>query len=203
MQIENSVFVVTGGASGLGAGTARMIVEAGGRVVLADVNRDAGEALAAELGASARFVETDVTNEDSARHAIETARSIFGGLQGLVNCAGIAPAEKVLGRDGVHKLATFSRVITVNLLGSFNMIRLAAEVMSQSVPNAAGERGVIVSTASVAAYDGQIGQVAYAASKGGVVAMTLPLARTGKVGYSRDDHCAGDLRNTDGAGHAT
>lgn len=177
MQIENSVFVVTGGASGLGAGTARMIVEAGGRVVLADVNRDAGEALAAELGASARFVETDVTNEDSARHAIETARSIFGGLQGLVNCAGIAPAEKVLGRDGVHKLATFSRVITVNLLGSFNMIRLAAEVMSQSVPNAAGERGVIVSTASVAAYDGQIGQVAYAASKGGVVAMTLPLAR--------------------------
>lgn len=177
MQIENSVFVVTGGASGLGAGTARMIVEAGGRVVLADVDRDAGEALAAELGASARFVETDVTNEDSARHAIETARSIFGGLQGLVNCAGIAPAEKVLGRDGVHKLATFSRVITVNLLGSFNMIRLAAEVMSQSVPNAAGERGVIVSTASVAAYDGQIGQVAYAASKGGVVAMTLPLAR--------------------------
>lgn len=177
MQIENSVFVVTGGASGLGAGTARMIVEAGGRVVLADVNRDAGEALAAELGASARFVETDVTNEDSARHAIETARSIFGGLQGLVNCAGIAPAEKVLGRDGVHKLATFSRVITVNLLGSFNMIRLAAEVMSQSVPNAAEERGVIVSTASVAAYDGQIGQVAYAASKGGVVAMTLPLAR--------------------------
>lgn len=144
--------------------------------MLADVNRDAGEALAAELGASARFVETDVTNEDSARHAIETARSIFGGLQGLVNCAGIAPAEKVLGRDGVHKLATFSRVITVNLLGSFNMIRLAAEVMSQSVPNAAGERGVIVSTASVAAYDGQIGQVAYAASKGGVVAMTLPLA---------------------------
>lgn len=141
MQIENSVFVVTGGASGLGAGTARMIVEAGGRVVLADVDRDAGEALAAELGASARFVETDVTNEDSARHAIETARSIFGGLQGLVNCAGIAPAEKVLGRDGVHKLATFSRVITVNLLGSFNMIRLAAEVMSQSVPNAAGERG--------------------------------------------------------------
>jgi NAD(P)-dependent dehydrogenase (short-subunit alcohol dehydrogenase family) len=168
---------VTGGASGLGAGTARMIVAAGGKVVLADVNKTAGEALAAELGANARFVETDVANEESARNAIETARSIFGGLHGLVNCAGIAPAEKVVGRDGIHKLASFSRVITINLIGSFNMIRLAAEVMSQSEPNEAGERGVIVSTASVAAYDGQIGQVAYAASKGGVVAMTLPIAR--------------------------
>jgi NAD(P)-dependent dehydrogenase (short-subunit alcohol dehydrogenase family) len=177
MQIANSVFVVTGGSSGLGAGTARMIVAAGGKVVLADVNKAAGEALAAELGANARFVETDVANEDSARNAIETARSAFGGLHGLVNCAGIAPAEKVVGRDGVHKLATFARVINVNLVGSFNMIRLAAEVMSQSEPNEAGERGVIVSTASVAAYDGQIGQVAYAASKGGVVAMTLPIAR--------------------------
>ena len=178
MQIENSVFVVTGGSSGLGAGTARMIVGAGGKVVLADVNQVAGAALAAELGEQARFVATDVSNEDSARHAIETARSVFGGLHGLVNCAGIAPAEKVLGRDGVlHQLSTFTRVINVNLVGSFNMIRLAAEAMSQSEPNAAGERGVIVSTASVAAYDGQIGQVAYAASKGGVVAMTLPLAR--------------------------
>jgi NAD(P)-dependent dehydrogenase (short-subunit alcohol dehydrogenase family) len=177
MHIENSVFVVTGGASGLGAGTAHMIVDAGGKVVLADVNKTAGEALAAELGANACFVETDVANEASARNAIQTARSVFGGLHGLVNCAGIAPAEKVLGRDGIHKLASFSRVITINLIGSFNMIRLAAEVMSQSEPNAAGERGVIVSTASVAAYDGQIGQVAYAASKGGVVAMTLPLAR--------------------------
>jgi NAD(P)-dependent dehydrogenase (short-subunit alcohol dehydrogenase family) len=177
VQIENSVFVVTGGASGLGAGTARMIVAAGGKVVLADVNGAAGEALAAELGANARFVETDVTDEESARHAIDTARRVFGGLHALVNCAGIAPAEKVLGRDGVHQLATFSRVISVNLIGSFNMIRLAAEVMSQSAPNEAGERGVIVSTASVAAYDGQIGQAAYAASKGGVVAMTLPIAR--------------------------
>ena len=177
MQIENSVFVVTGGASGLGAGTARMIVATGGKVVLADVNKATGEALAAELGANARFVETDVTHEESARHAIGTACSVFGGLHALVNCAGIAPAEKVLGRDGVHQLATFSRVISVNLIGSFNMIRLAAEVMSQSAPNEAGERGVIVSTASVAAYDGQIGQAAYAASKGGVVAMTLPIAR--------------------------
>ncbi len=177
MQIDNSVFVVTGGASGLGAGTARMIVAAGGKVVLADVNRLAGEALAQELGANACFVETDVTCEDSARKAIGAARRIFGGLQGLVNCAGIAPAERLVGRDGVHALVSFSRVINVNLVGTFNMIRLAAEVMSQSEPNEAGERGVIVSTASVAAYDGQIGQAAYAASKGGVVAMTLPIAR--------------------------
>jgi NAD(P)-dependent dehydrogenase (short-subunit alcohol dehydrogenase family) len=177
MQIENSVFVVTGGSSGLGAGTARMVVAAGGKVVLADVNKEAGEALAGELGSNACFVETDVANEDSARNAIDTARRVFGGLHGLVNCAGIAPAEKVLGREGIHKLATFARVINVNLLGSFNMIRLAAEAMSHAEPNAAGERGVIVSTASVAAYDGQIGQVAYAASKGGVVAMTLPIAR--------------------------
>ncbi|MBN9422794.1 MAG: 3-hydroxyacyl-CoA dehydrogenase [Candidatus Accumulibacter sp. 66-26] len=177
MQIENSVFVVTGGGSGLGAGTARMIVENGGKVVLADVNKAAGEAVAAELGASARFVETDVSNEDSARNAIETARREFGGLNGLVNCAGIAPAEKVVGKEGAHRLASFARVINVNLVGSFNMIRLAAEAMSQAEPNAAGERGVIVNTASVAAYDGQIGQAAYAASKGGVVAMTLPIAR--------------------------
>lgn len=180
MQIENSVFVVTGGGSGLGAGTARMIVENGGKVVLADVNKAAGEAVAAELnasGANARFVETDVSNEDSARNAIETARREFGDLNGLVNCAGIAPAEKVVGKEGAHRLASFARVISVNLVGSFNMIRLAAEAMSQAEPNAAGERGVIVNTASVAAYDGQIGQAAYAASKGGVVAMTLPIAR--------------------------
>ncbi len=180
MQIENSVFVVTGGGSGLGAGTARMIVESGGKVVLADVNKAAGEAVAAELnasGANARFVETDVSNEDSARNAIETARREFGDLNGLVNCAGIAPAEKVVGKEGAHRLASFARVINVNLVGSFNMIRLAAEAMSQAEPNAAGERGVIVNTASVAAYDGQIGQAAYAASKGGVVAMTLPIAR--------------------------
>ncbi|MBA3996216.1 MAG: 3-hydroxyacyl-CoA dehydrogenase [Candidatus Accumulibacter sp.] len=180
MQIENSIFVVTGGGSGLGAGTARMIVENGGKVVLADVNKAAGEAVAAELnasGANARFVETDVSNEDSARNAIETARREFGGLNGLVNCAGIAPAEKVVGKEGAHRLASFARVINVNLVGSFNMIRLAAEAMSQAEPNAAGERGVIVNTASVAAYDGQIGQAAYAASKGGVVAMTLPIAR--------------------------
>lgn len=178
MQIENNVFVVTGGASGLGAGTARMLVENGGRVVLVDLQREAGEALAKELGAQARFAETDVGNEESAQAAINTAVSAFGGLHGLVNCAGVAPAEKVLGKEGaIHRLATYQRVINVNLVGSFNMIRLAADAMSRGEPNAAGERGVIVSTASVAAFDGQIGQTAYAASKGGVVAMTLPLAR--------------------------
>lgn len=177
MDINGNVFVVTGGASGLGAGTARMLAAAGGRVVIADLQREPGEALARELGAAARFVETDVASEESAARAIDAAVSGFGGLNGLVNCAGIAPAEKVVGKDGVHRLASFQRVINVNLVGTFNMIRLAAEAMSKAEPNAAGERGVIVSTASVAAYDGQIGQTAYAASKGGVVAMTLPIAR--------------------------
>ena len=180
-----------------------MVVAAGGKVVLADVNKDAGEALASELGTNARFVETDVANEDSARNSIATAHRVFGGLHGLVNCAGIAPAEKVLGRDGIHKLATFARVINVNLLGSFNMIRLAAEVMSQAEPNAAGERGVIVSTASVAAYDGQIGQVAYAASKGGIVAMTLPIARElARSGIRVMTIAPRHLRNADAARHA-
>lgn len=178
MQVKDSVFIVTGGASGLGAGTARMVVENGGRVVLADVQREAGEALAKELGQQARFVVADVSSEESAKAAIEAALVGFGGLHGLVNCAGIAPAEKVIGKEGaIHRLEVFQRVINVNLVGSFNMIRLAADAMSRGEPNAAGERGVIVSTASVAAFDGQIGQSAYAASKGGVVAMTLPIAR--------------------------
>jgi NAD(P)-dependent dehydrogenase (short-subunit alcohol dehydrogenase family) len=177
MELKESVFVVTGGGSGLGAATARMIVAGGGKVVLADVNKAAGEALAAELGANARFAETDVTNEASAKAAIELAVSTFGKLNGLVNCAGVAPAEKVLGKEGPHRLESFAKVININLVGSFNMIRLAAEVMAKGEPNAQGERGVIVSTASVAAFDGQLGQAAYAASKGGVVAMTLPIAR--------------------------
>ena len=176
MQIQDKVFVVTGGGSGLGAATARMLVGRGGKVVLADVNEEAGAALAAELGAQARFVRTDVTDEDSARRAFEVATGM-GTLRGLVNCAGIAPAERVVGREGAHKLDSFARVIQINLIGSFNMIRLAAEIMNASQPEATGERGVIVSTASVAAFDGQLGQAAYAASKGGVVAMTLPIAR--------------------------
>lgn len=177
MKIENSVFVVTGAGSGLGAATARMLVAAGGKVVLADVNRDAGEAMAADLGAAAAFVQTDVTNEESAKAAIGEAVTRFGGLHGLVNCAGIAPAEKVVGRDAPHRLESFARTVGVNLIGSFNMLRLAADVMSKAAPNAEGERGVIVNTASVAAYDGQIGQAAYAASKAGIVGLTLPVAR--------------------------
>ena len=176
MQIENNVFVVTGGASGLGAATARMIVDAGGKVVLADVNAEAGERYAAELGAAARFVQTDVTREESARAAFAAAGEL-GTLRGLVNCAGIAPGEKVVGKEGPHKLESFARTININLVGSFNMLRLAAEIMSAAAPDASGERGVIVNTASVAAFDGQLGQAAYAASKGGIVAMTLPIAR--------------------------
>lgn len=176
MQIQDNVFVVTGGASGLGAATAGMIVEAGGKVVLADVNAEAGERFAAELGAAACFVKTDVTNEESAQAAFAAATKL-GPLRGLVNCAGIAPAEKVVGKEGPHRLESFARTININLVGSFNMIRLAATIMSASEPTAEGERGVIVSTASVAAFDGQFGQAAYSASKGGIVAMTLPIAR--------------------------
>ncbi len=147
MKIENGVFVVTGGASGLGAGTARMIVEAGGRVVLADLQREAGEALARELGTvQACFVETDVSNEESAKAAIDAAVSGFGGLNGLINCAGIAPAEKVIGKDNaIHRLATFQKVINVNLVGTFNMIRLAADAMSRNAPY--GKRGIHGATA--------------------------------------------------------
>jgi len=177
MKIENSVFVVTGGASGLGAGTARMLVALGGKVVLADLNKAAGEALEKELGAAARFVETNVADEASARGAIDAAVSGFGGLHGLINCAGIVHGEKTVGKEGPHALGNFRKVIEVNLIGSFNMIRLAADAMSKAEPNSEGERGVIVSTASVAAFDGQMGQVAYSASKGGIVGMTLPIAR--------------------------
>jgi NAD(P)-dependent dehydrogenase (short-subunit alcohol dehydrogenase family) len=177
MQISGGVFIVTGAASGLGAATARMLVEGGGKVVLADMNQAAGKALAAELGAGARFVETNVADEASAQACVAAATSGFGALHGLVNCAGIVIGEKTVGKEGPHALASFKRVIDVNLVGSFNMIRLAADAMCRNEPNAAGERGVIVNTASVAAFDGQIGQVAYAASKAGIVGMTLPIAR--------------------------
>lgn len=176
MQIQGNVFVVTGGGSGLGAATAAMLVERGGQVVLADVNAAAGEEVAAQLGSQARFVQTDVTSQDSARNAFAVATGL-GTLRGLVNCAGIGPAEKVVGREGPHRLESFVRTLQINLVGSFNMIRLAAQIMSACEPDPTGERGVLVNTASVAAFDGQIGQAAYAASKGGVVAMTLPIAR--------------------------
>lgn len=166
MQLKDKVFLVTGAGSGLGAATARLLIDSGAAVVLADLNREAGEKLAAELGDKARFVETDVANENSAVNAIQTAVSTFGGLQGLVNCAGVAPAEKVVGKEGPHRLESFAKVININLVGTFNMIRLAAEAMQKGEPDAGGERGVIVNTASVAAFDGQLGQAAYAASKG-------------------------------------
>ena len=177
MQIKDSVFIVTGGASGLGAATATLLAGAGGKVVLADLNEAAGESLAKELGAGARFVKTNVADEASAKAAVDGAVTTFGGLHGLVNCAGIAPGEKVLGKAAPHPLDIFARTVSVNLVGTFNMIRLAAEAMSKGEGNADGERGVIVNTASVAAFDGQIGQAAYSASKGGVVGMTLPIAR--------------------------
>lgn len=177
MEIANQVFIVTGGASGLGAATARMLAAAGGKVVIADLQAEAGQALATELGPNALFSTTDVSNEASASQTIALAVSSFGAVHGLINCAGIAPAEKVLGKNGPHSLDLFAKVIQINLVGSFNMIRLAAQAISNNSPNAQGERGVIVSTASVAAFEGQIGQAAYTASKGGVVAMTLPIAR--------------------------
>jgi len=176
MELKNSTFIVTGGASGLGAATARAIAQAGGNVVIADVNADAGNALAKELG-RARFIKTDVTAEADGKAAVALALKEFSGLQGLVNCAGIAIGEKTVGKEGPHALASFSRVVGINLIGTFNMIRLAADAMSKGAPNAGGERGVIVNTASVAAFDGQIGQAAYSASKGGIVGMTLPIAR--------------------------
>jgi NAD(P)-dependent dehydrogenase (short-subunit alcohol dehydrogenase family) len=177
VEIRDSVFLVSGGASGLGAATARMLAGAGGRVVIADLKEGDGAALAREIGAHARFVRCDVTDEESASAAVRTAVDAFGGVQGLVNCAGIVHAERILGKEGTHSLAGFQRSIAINLVGTFNLIRLAAQAMAAGEPNAEGERGVIVNTASVAAFDGQIGQAAYAASKGGVVGMTLPIAR--------------------------
>src|SRR5512134_211406 len=175
MQIRNSIFLVTGGASGLGAATARMAAEGGAKVVIADMQAEAGEKLAKEL--NGRFIKTDVASEAEGRAAVQLALKEFGGLHVLVSCAGIAIAERTLGKEAPHDLQRFCRCITVNLIGTFNMIRLAADAMAKAVPNAAGERGVIVNTASVAAFDGQIGQAAYSASKGGIVGMTLPVAR--------------------------
>jgi len=177
MELRNATFLVTGGASGLGAATVRALLRGGARVVVADLKEGEGQSLATELGAGVRFARTDVTDEASARAAVQLAADAFGGLQGLVNCAGIVHGEKVLGREGPSTLAGFRRAVEINLVGTFNLIRLAADVMAKGAPNEEGERGVIVNTASVAAFDGQIGQAAYSASKAGVVGMTLPIAR--------------------------
>lgn len=177
MQLDNNTFMITGGASGLGAAAARLLVDAGARVALVDLNQDALQQRVTELGDSARAYPADIADEQQAAEAVTAAQRDFGALHGLINCAGIAPGEKVLGRNGPHGLASFERALRVNLLGSFNMLRLVAAVMAEGEASADGERGVIINTASVAAYDGQIGQAAYAASKGGVVSMTLPIAR--------------------------
>jgi NAD(P)-dependent dehydrogenase (short-subunit alcohol dehydrogenase family) len=175
MEIANKVFIVTGGASGLGEGTARMLAASGAKIVIADMQAEKGEAIAAEIGGA--FVKCDVTSEADGQAVVAKAVSL-GKLMGLVNCAGIASAEKTVNKNGAHNFESFKRTVTINLIGSFNMIRLAAEAMCKNEPEAdTGERGVMISTASVAAYDGQIGQAAYSASKGGVVGMTLPIAR--------------------------
>jgi NAD(P)-dependent dehydrogenase (short-subunit alcohol dehydrogenase family) len=177
MELAGKTFVVTGAASGLGEGTARLFAAAGANVVVADLNAEAGERVADELGDSARFFATDVADEASVRAAVAGTLEAFGSIHGAVNCAGIGIAELVLRRDRVHPLEDFSRVLAVNLVGTFNVTRLASEAMAQLEPTETGERGVFVNTASVAAFEGQIGQAAYSASKGGVVAMTLPIAR--------------------------
>ena len=174
MEIQGKVFIVTGGASGLGEGTARMLAAAGGKVVIADMQAEKGQAVAQAIGGV--FVRCDVTSDADGQAVIAQATAL-GKLMGLVNCAGVAPAEKIVGKNGAHSLANFSKTISINLIGSFNMMRLAAEAMGKNEPESTGERGVLISTASVAAYDGQIGQAAYAASKGGIVGMTLPIAR--------------------------
>jgi NAD(P)-dependent dehydrogenase (short-subunit alcohol dehydrogenase family) len=174
MEIRDNVFLITGGASGLGAATARMFAAEGGKIVVADLNQDAGAALAQEL--SGVFVKCDVSREDDGVQAVAAATKL-GVLRGLINCAGVAPAIKTVGKDGPHPLDAFTKTISINLIGTFNMIRLAAAAMAKNEPNAGGERGVIINTASVAAFDGQIGQAAYAASKSGVAGMTLPIAR--------------------------
>jgi NAD(P)-dependent dehydrogenase (short-subunit alcohol dehydrogenase family) len=177
LRLEGSTFFITGGGSGLGAATARLLVENGAHVALADVDEEAGEQMASQIGSGAEFVRTDVTDEESVQDALDSVVEIFGSLNGAVNCAGIGPAARVVGKKGVHDLGLFTKTVEINLVGTFNVIRLAAVRLAENEPGEDGERGVIINTASVAAYDGQIGQAAYAASKGGVVALTLPVAR--------------------------
>ena len=177
MQVQRSAFLVTGGSSGLGAAVVRLFSHKGANIIVADLNEEAGTKIAAECGAGVRFVRTDVTEETSVDSAVKAAIESFGQLSGAVNCAGIGPGERVVGKSGPHSLGLFTNVINVNLIGTFNVTRLAAAAISRKEAGPEGERGVVINTASVAAYDGQIGQVAYAASKGGIVSMTLPLAR--------------------------
>ena len=177
MEIGERAFLVTGGGSGLGAATARRLAALGARVAVLDVNADAGSSVASELGERACFIQTDVRDENAVAQAVAQTRARFGAVHGAVNCAGVAPAERVLGKAGPHRLDAFRRTIEINLVGTFNVIRLAAEAMSGNPPGEDGERGVIVNTASVAAFEGQIGQAAYSASKAGVAGMTLPVAR--------------------------
>ena len=177
MQIQNHVFLVTGGGSGLGGAAATMLAANGGKVVIADLNEPRDKDLAGFLGGAVRFINADVTEEASTQAAVELCVSAFGAVHGLVNCAGVAPGERVVGRNGPHALASFERAVKINLVGTFNAIRLVAAKMSVQPAEANGERGVIVNTSSVASMDGQIGQAAYAASKAGVNGMTLPIAR--------------------------
>jgi NAD(P)-dependent dehydrogenase (short-subunit alcohol dehydrogenase family) len=177
VQIAGRTFFITGGASGLGEATARRLAKAGGNVFVCDVGEEQGKRLAAELGAHASFVRADVTDETQLTQAFAAAQGRFGALHGAVSCAGIAPGERVLGKGGPHRLDTFRRAVEINLVGTFNVLRLAAQAMAGNAPDAGGERGVIINTASIAAYDGQIGQAAYGASKAGVAGLTLPAAR--------------------------
>ncbi len=177
MKIEGSVFLITGGGSGLGAATAKLLASKGAKVVVTDVNDKAVQAVATEIGASARGMVADVTQEAPMQAAVDLAVKTFGGLNGAISCAGVAPGERVLGKTGPHKLDSFRRTIDINVIGTFNTLRLAAAAMANNTPSAEGERGVIINTASIAAWEGQIGQAAYGASKAAVVGMALPVAR--------------------------
>lgn len=177
MRVRDRVFLVTGAGSGLGRATALHLASRGGYLMLADVQQAAGADVAELIGSRARFVRTDVCDGASAQAAVDLAVQSFGSLHGLINCAGVASARRVLLRDGPQELEAFSRVVQINLIGSFNMLRVAADAMRKNQPDESGERGIVINTASVAAFDGQIGQAAYAASKAGVAGMTLPLAR--------------------------
>ncbi len=177
MQVKDHVFLISGGASGLGAATARLLASDGGKIVIADLNADAGKGLVEEIGANAAFVECDVTKADDVQAAVETALSKYGAIHGGISCAGTGAAMRTVTKAGPHDIDAFSRIIEINLIGTFNVIRLAANAMATNEPGEDGDRGVLINTASVAAFDGQIGQAAYSASKGGIVGMTLPVAR--------------------------